>query len=267
MGLQTTIVGGGAMGASIVRGLIDQGVTHHTEIRVVELVPERRSALDKEFGVITTADLPNSGDELPLVILAVKPQNFGDLARRLRPAITSSTLLISIMAGVPRAALNSGLGTDRIVRAMPNIAAQVGHGVSVWISDSGVTDFDRELTRTVLGALGTELEIEHEPLIDVATAVHGSGPAYVFLLAEAWIDAAVGQGLDQATAELLVRETILGSGQLWKISNDSPAALRQAVTSPGGTTAAAIEALAPFNFPSAMRAAIDAATERARELG
>ena len=267
MGVQTTIVGGGVMGASIVRGLIDHGVAHRTDIQVVEVMSKRRSELADKFGVATTAEPPAAGDNMPLVILAIKPQNFGELSETLRPAINSSTFIISIMAGVQRAALKSGLGTDRIVRAMPNIAAQVGHAVSVWISDGGVTDSDRELTRTVLGALGVELEIKHEPLMDVATAVHGSGPAYVFLLAEAWIDAAVEQGLDHATAELLVRETIVGSGKLWEASNDSPAILRQAVTSPGGTTAAALEALAPFNFPSAMRAAIDAATTRARELG
>ena len=170
------------------------------------------------------------------------------------------------MAGVTLETLRTGLGTDRVVRVMPNIAAQVGRGASVWSADSGVNDADRNRTRAVLGALGMEVEIEDESLIDVATAVHGSGPAYVYLLAEAWIEAAVEQGLEREMATHLVRETIAGSAALWQATRSQPAALREAVTSPGGTTAAALAALEDFDFPAAMRAAIDAATRRAKEL-
>ena len=178
----------------------------------------------------------------------MKPQNFQDLAPTLSPALDGGALVISIMAGVTLETLRAGLGTDRVVRVMPNIAAQVGRGASVWIADRGVTSADRNRTRAVLGALGMEVEIDREELIDVATAVHGSGPAYVYLLAEAWINAAAAQGLDREMATQLVRETIAGSAALWQATGSQPAALREAVTSPGGTTAAALAALEEFDF-------------------
>lgn len=264
--MHTAIVGGGAMGASIVRGLIARGGLEPSDLTVAEVVAERRTELADQFGVGVTGNADAAVSGASLVILAVKPQNFQALAPVLRPALDDTALVISIMAGVTLETLRTGLGTDRVVRVMPNIAAQVGRGASVWTADRGVADADRNRTRAVLGALGMEVEIQDESLIDVATAVHGSGPAYVYLLAEAWIDAAEAQGLDRQMATQLVRETIAGSAALWQATGSQPAALRQAVTSPGGTTAAALAALDQFDFPAAMRAAIDAATRRAKEL-
>ena len=254
------------MGAAILRGLIARGGLAPTDLTVAEIDADRRAVLADDFGVGVTGSADAAVSGATLAILAVKPQNFQDLAPALRPALDDAALVISIMAGVTLETLRTGLGTDRVVRVMPNIAAQVGRGASVWIADRGVTAADRNRTRAVLGALGMEVEIEREELIDVATAVHGSGPAYVYLLAEAWIDAAAAQGLDREMATRLVRETIAGSAALWQATGSQPAALREAVTSPGGTTAAALAALEDFDFPAAMRAAIDAATRRAREL-
>ena len=254
------------MGAAIIRGLIARGGLEPSDLMVAEVVADRRAALAQDYGIAVTGDADAAVADASLIILAVKPQNFQELAPTLRPALDGSALVISIMAGVTLETLRSGLGTDRVIRVMPNIAAQVGRGASVWTADSGVTDADRNRTRAVLGALGMEVEIEDESLIDVATAVHGSGPAYVYLLAEAWIDAAVEQGLEREMATHLVRETIAGSAALWQATRSQPAALREAVTSPGGTTAAALAALEDFDFPAAMRAAIDAATRRAKEL-
>lgn len=264
--MHTAVVGGGAMGAAIIRGLIARGGLEPSDLTVAEVVAERRAELAQQFGVGVTGSAEAAVSGASLVILAVKPQNFQDLAPALQPALDGSSLVISIMAGVTLETLRTGLGTDRVVRVMPNIAAQVGRGASVWTADRGVTAADRNRTRAVLGALGMEVEIEDESLIDVATAVHGSGPAYVYLLAEAWIDAAAAQGLDRDMATQLVRETIAGSAALWQATGSQPSALREAVTSPGGTTAAALAALEDFDFPSAMRAAIDAATRRAKEL-
>ena len=254
------------MGAAIVRGLIARGGLEPADLTVAEVLAERRSVLADDYGVTVTGSADDAISGASLVILAVKPQNFQDLAPALRPALDNAALVISIMAGVTLETLRTGLGTDRVVRVMPNIAAQVGRGASVWTADRGVADADRNRTRAVLGALGMEVEIADESLIDVATAVHGSGPAYVYLLAEAWIDAAEAQGLDREMATQLVRETIAGSAALWQATGSQPAALREAVTSPGGTTAAALAALDQFDFPAAMRAAIDAATRRAKEL-
>lgn len=264
--MHTAVVGGGAMGAAIIRGLIARGGLEPADLTVAEVVAERRAALAEDYGIGVAAEADAAVSGAGLVILAVKPQNFQDLAPTLRPALDDTALVISIMAGVTLETLRTGLETDRVVRVMPNIAAQVGRGASVWTADSGVTSADRNRTRAVLGALGMEVEIEDESLIDVATAVHGSGPAYVYLLAEAWIDAAAAQGLDRDMATELVRETIAGSAALWQATRSHPAALREAVTSPGGTTAAALEALDHYDFAAAMRAAIDAATRRAKEL-
>ncbi len=254
------------MGAAIIRGLIARGGLEPADLMVAEVVADRRAALAEDYGIGVTGSAEAAVSGAGLLILAVKPQNFQDLAPTLRPALDSAALVISIMAGVTLEGLRTGLETDRVVRVMPNIAAQVGRGASVWTADSGVTAADRNRTRAVLGALGMEVEIEDESLIDVATAVHGSGPAYVYLLAEAWIDAAAAQGLDRDMATVLVRETIAGSAALWQATRSQPAALREAVTSPGGTTAAALAALEAFDFPAAMQAAIDAATRRAKEL-
>ena len=254
------------MGAAIVRGLIARGGVAPADLTVAEIDAARRAVLGDEYGVGVTGSAKDAVSGATLAILAVKPQNFQDIAPTLSPALDGGALVISIMAGVTLETLRAGLGTDRVVRVMPNIAAQVGRGASVWIADRGVTSADRNRTRAVLGALGMEVEIDREELIDVATAVHGSGPAYVYLLAEAWINAAAAQGLDREMATQLVRETIAGSAALWQATGSQPAALREAVTSPGGTTAAALAALEDFDFPAAMRAAIDAATRRAREL-
>ena len=267
MSAKTIVVGGGAMGTAIVRGLLDSGMLSPVDVVVAEIEEERRELLATQFGVTTSSEPSTCVDSGKVVILAIKPQNFEELSRSIRPVLHAEALVISIMAGVSRARLREALGTDRVVRVMPNIAAQIGHGMSVWIAGDGLSSDDRDITKRVLAVLGSELEIEQESLLDVATAVHGSGPAYLYLLAEAWIDAGVAAGLDRPTSEVLVRQTIAGSVALWEQPGRLPAELRAAVTSPGGTTAAGLEALEKFNFPRAMRAAIDAATRRSRELG
>lgn len=267
MDAKTIVVGGGAMGTAIVRGLLDSGLLSPADLVVAEIEHERREFLAAQFGVATSPEPSTCVDRGGIVILAIKPQNFEELSRSIQPVLREDALVISIMAGVSMARLREALGTDRVVRVMPNIAAQVGQGMSVWIGGDALSSNDRDVTKRVLAVLGAELEIEQESLLDVATAVHGSGPAYLYLLAEAWIDAGVAAGLDRPTSEVLVRQTIAGSVALWEQSGRLPAELRDAVTSPGGTTAAGLAALEPFDFPAAMRAAIDAASRRSRELG
>jgi pyrroline-5-carboxylate reductase len=171
------------------------------------------------------------------------------------------------MAGIKLETLTEQLDSGRVVRAMPNTPAQIGRGVSVWKGGATVNAEDRELTRRILGAVGTEIEAPNESLVDAATAVHGSGPAYVYLVAEAWIDAAVAIGLDHATAETLVRETLAGSAQLWETTDRSPAELRHAVTSPAGTTAAALRVFEEQGLRTAFFDAVESAFLRSQELG
>ena len=152
------------MGAAIIRGLIARGGLEPSDLMVAEVVADRRASLAQDYGIGVTGDADAAVADASLIILAVKPQNFQDLAPTLRPALDGSALVISIMAGVALETLRSSLRTDRVVRVMPNIAAQVGRGASVWTADSGVTDADRNRTRAVLGALGMEVEIEDESL-------------------------------------------------------------------------------------------------------
>lgn len=261
------IVGAGAMGGAMVRGLIARGAARPQDIIVNEPDRERRDALASEHGVTAGAGLPDGVRGARAVVLAVKPQAFASLAGDLCDGLAPEQLVLSIMAGVRLATLTDGLGTGRVVRAMPNMPAQVGRGVAVWMGGSGTNGADRALAARLLGALGTEIEVAAEDAIDAATAVHGSGPAYVFLVAEAWLEAAQDLRLDHTTAETLVRETLAGSVKLWEASGQDPATLRAAVTSPGGTTEAAIQALEARGLREAFKAALQAAYQRSQELG
>ncbi len=261
------VVGAGAMGGTVVSALASSSVTPAASIVVSEIDAPRRDAVAAASGTTAGTGLPQDLDGARAVVLAVKPQVFPDVAGAIRPALESGQLVISIMAGVTLESLESELGSTRIVRAMPNMPAQVGRGVTVWMAGSGVDVEDRQLTQQIVGSFGTEIEVESERTIDAATAVHGSGPAYAFLVAEAWIDAAVAIGLDRDLAATLVRETLAGSAELWAASNESATALRHAVTSPGGTTEAALHAIDERGLRAGFMAAISAAFRRSQELG
>ena len=267
MSVKIALMGAGAMGSALIRGLLAQGAAEATDIIVNEVDKARLDAVVAEHGVSAGPGLPDGASDARVVVLAVKPQSFPALAYPLREALDNSQLVLSIMAGVKLETLTEQLDTGRVVRAMPNIPAQIGRGVSVWMGGATVNAEDRELTRRVLGAVGTEIEVPSESLVDAATAVHGSGPAYVYLVAEAWIDAAVAIGLDHATAETLVRETLAGSAQLWETTGRSPAELRHAVTSPAGTTAAALRVFEEQGLRTAFFDAVEAAFLRSQELG
>ncbi len=267
MGKKIAVFGVGAMGAGLIRGLLARRAAEPTDIIANDPDRERLDAVVSNYGVARGAGAPEGLRDARVVVLAVKPQSFAALAAPLRDALTPDQLVLSIMAGVKLATLADQLSTGRVVRAMPNTPAQVGRGVSVWMVGGAVADDDRDLTRRILGALGVELEVQDEALVDAATAVHGSGPAYVFLMAEGWIDAAVSVGIDRAVAETLVRETLAGSVALWEEAGDSPENLRRAVTSPGGTTAAALDVFDAKGLRAIFRDAVQAAYRRAQELG
>lgn len=260
------VVGAGAMGSTVISALASSNVTPATSIVVSEIDAARRQDVASRSGTIAGRGLPEDLDNCRAIVLAVKPQVFAAVASAIRPSLEPNQLVISIMAGVTLDTLEGKLGTSRVVRSMPNTPAQIGRGVTVWMAGQGLDAEDRRLTQEILAALGTEIEVNSEPTIDAATAVHGSGPAYAFLVAEAWIDAAVAVGLDQDLATALVRETLLGSTELWIARNESPAALRHAVTSPGGTTAAALEVFEERGVRDAFMEAVSAAFRRSQEL-
>ena len=267
MGDMITVFGVGAMGTALIRGLLSRRVAEPQEIIANDVDSERVDAIVSDLGIVSGSGGREGLSGARVVVLAVKPQSFATLAALLRDALTPEQLVISIMAGVNLSTLAGALGTGRVVRAMPNTPAQVGRGVSVWMAGGSVADNDRRLVRQILGALGIEIEVRGEGLIDAATAVHGSGPAYIFLVAEAWIDAAVSVGLDRDVAVMLVRETLAGSAVLWEGSEQSLEDLRRAVTSPGGTTAAALDVFEKQRLRIIFRDAIHAAYRRAQELG
>lgn len=257
------LAGAGKMGGALLEGWLARGldparvavIEPHPSPEIAKLAP-RGVRINPEFDTLSVAAL----------VLAMKPQMFDDAAPRLRNAVRTDTLVLSIMAGVPLARLSAGVG-GAVVRAMPNTPAAIGRGISVAIAASDVTSVQRGLADALLHAAGSVEWIDDEALMDAVTAVSGSGPAYVFLLAEELAKAGVAAGLPVELATRLARETVAGSGELLHRSEQEAATLRQNVTSPGGTTAAALAVLmAADGFGPLLTRAVAEATRRSREL-
>lgn len=262
-----TLIGAGQMGGALVRGWL-QAVRCGGGLTLTVHDPAVDSAVLGELeraGVIVNPPDPGPAD---VVVLAVKPQQFTDAIAKARSAIGPHSLIVSVMAGVTLGALTRALDCDRVIRAMPNTPGQVGQGVTAYVSSAACTPEDLALAEQLLAPLGAVEPIPSERLMDVVTAVSGSGPAYVFLLAEVLAAAAEKEGLDPEIAARLARRTVAGAGALMLHSGDNPAQLRKAVTSPGGTTQAALDVLmAADGLAMLMRRAVAAATQRSRELG
>jgi pyrroline-5-carboxylate reductase len=258
--IDVAVVGGGNMGAALLGGMIASGAFPAERLCVVEVLPERRSELGALFpGVQVSAEIPSCRS----AVLAVKP---ADAAAAARVAVQAgATRVLSIAAGVRLATLDAAAEGAAVIRAMPNTPALVGKGTAAIAAGASASDDDMAWAATILGSVGT-VEVLPEALIDPFTGVAGSGPAYVFLFAEALIDAAVGEGLDRATAERVVRQLMLGSAVLLDRELD-PVALRRQVTSPGGTTAAGIAEFERLDLQTIVAQAVRAATQRSRELG
>ena len=258
---QLTIVGGGNMGAALLGGLLDSAVIAPAAVAVVEVLDSRRSELAALFpGVLVTDEVPPTRAAL----VAVKP---GDVpAAAAAAAAAGATRLLSIAAGVRVATIEAAVGAGvAVVRAMPNTPALVRLGASAIAPGTTAADDDVAWAESILSAVGT-VERMSERDLDLFTAVAGSGPAYVFFVAEALTEAAVADGMSPVVAERVVRQLMLGSATLLDREGD-PTTLRERVTSPGGTTAAGLAVLAERGVGDAVAAAVAAATERSRELG
>ncbi len=255
------IVGGGRMGEALLAGLGSSDWAP-TDLAVVEPDESRRAALSGRFRGIGLLATPVEADG---VVIAVKPQHVHAACTSV--ADTGCRRVLSIAAGVTTTRLEACLpdGTP-IVRAMPNTPAQVGAGAAAIAPGAAAGDADLDWAESILGAVGIVVRVEEE-MLDAVTGLSGSGPAYVFLLTEAMTQAGMAAGLEAAIAAQLARQTVVGAGRLLEQSGDSPAALREAVTSPGGTTAAGLQALRDREFPEAVVAAVQAATKRSQELG
>ena len=258
---ELTVVGGGNMGAALVGGLLDAGAIAPAAMAVVEVVEARRLQLTDMFPSITvTSSVPATRAAL----LAVKPGDVPAAAAEVGAA--GATRVLSIAAGVRLATIEAAVGPDvAVVRAMPNTPALVRLGASAIAAGSAAGDDDVAWAESILSAVGT-VERMPEADLDLFTGVAGSGPAYVFLVAEALTDAAVAEGMSRPVAERVIRQLLLGSATLLDREGD-PAVLRQRVTSPGGTTAAGLAVLDELDVRGAFGAAVRAATARSRELG
>lgn len=258
------VIGGGTMGAAFIRALTSAGIAGVHDFRVCEALPERAQALRDELGVSVTDWLPKAASGAGLIYLSVKPQDLGSLDDL---QLRDDQLVISILAGIRLSQVRRQIGHNVLVRAMPNTPAQVGRGYTVWTADAAVTEEQRGLARRVLGAMGRELYVSDEAAIDRATAISGSGPAYVFMILEALTDAAVQIGVSRAEARRMVLETVIGSAEYAAAADTHLAELRDQVTSPAGTTAAGVRVLERHGLRAALIEAVAAAHDRARELG
>lgn len=265
--MNISIIGGGAMGEAIIRGVLAAGPLSPEDIRVCDIDASRLANLKKNYGVKPVKKYESAIKDTDLVILAVKPQSLPKLLTDLKGLIKKGQLVLSIIAGAKIATIAKGLGHDQIVRAMPNTPSQIGVGITAWTASDRVTLKQKKLAQSVLDAIGKEIYVDSEKYIDMATAVSGSGPAYFFYMIECLNDAAVKIGLPRDTAAELVLETALGSALLAKQSPKPPQELRKQVTSPGGTTAAGIAVLESGKFKELLADAVAAAHKRAKELG
>ncbi|MGB9896690.1 pyrroline-5-carboxylate reductase [Thermanaerothrix sp.] len=261
------LIGPGVMAEAIINGLIRQKVVAPNQIIAAGPRPERGRELTERYGIRFTTDNTEAARSADIVILSVKPQRLEAVLIGLRDQIRPEALVLSIVAGAPIQKIARTLNHPIIVRAMPNTPAQIGQGITVWTASPSVSDAQLEMAKQILGALGQEVFVEEENYLDMATALSGTGPAYVFLFMEALIDAGVHLGFPRRIAEQLVVQTLRGSVEYYALRRAHPASLRNEVTSPGGTSAAALYYLEKAGFRTAISRAVWAAYERSQQLG
>jgi pyrroline-5-carboxylate reductase len=262
-----TLIGPGVMAEAIIGGLIKEKVIPAENIKAAGPRQERLDELAKRYQVKTDLDNAAAVQDADVVILCVKPQKLNEVLEDLHGKVPGEALVISIVAGATLKKLIDGLEHKTVVRSMPNTPAQIGEGMTVWTQSKKTSEMQHELAKQILGALGDEIFVEEESYIDMATAVSGTGPAYVFLFLEAMIDAGVHLGLPRRIAEEMVMQTIKGSIAYYSQNDSHPARLRNQVTSPGGTSATALYYLEKMGFRTAISRAIWAAFTRSEELG
>jgi pyrroline-5-carboxylate reductase len=264
---RTAFVGGGNMARSLIGGLVRAGASG-ADIAVAEPNAGLRDALARDFGVAVHADAADAARNADAVVLAVKPQVMQPVCVSLREvAQARKPVIVSIAAGIRIAQIEAWLGGDlAVVRSMPNTPALIGAGAAGLVANARTDARQRELAQRILDAAGLAVWIDDEALMDTVTALSGSGPAYFFLLVEALEDAAVTQGLPRDTARALATQTCLGAGRMLREDGEAPSVLRQRVTSPNGTTQAALESFDADGLRAIVARAVAAATKRGQEL-
>jgi pyrroline-5-carboxylate reductase len=258
-------IGAGNMAAALIQGLLEQGVARPDQLIASDVRPEALASLAKQHGIATTQD-NQVACAAEVVILSVKPQVFPSLLPELAPFVGSARLVLSIAAGVPLIAIETPLKAARVIRAMPNTPALVGAGATALAAGARASAEDLALARTIFESVGVVVEVE-ERLMDAVTALSGSGPAYLFYVAEALVAAGQAVGLPPDIAKTLALQTVYGAAKLLHESADDPTELRRKVTSPGGTTHAGVTRLEQLEVSSAFEACVVAARDRGKALG
>lgn len=268
--LTIAFIGPGVMAEAMISGLLNKELIPAKNMVASGPELDRNEYLESKYSIRTLWENSEAVKDADVVILSVKPQRLVKVLESMHGAIKKNALVLSIVAGASIGKISRLLGHDIIVRAMPNTPAQIGEGITVWTCSPSVSDYQREIARAVLNAFGKEIFEEEEDYLDKATALSGTGPAYVYLFMEAMVDAGVHMGFSRRVAERLVIETLRGSVDYYDIGaedNRHLARLRNQVTSPGGTSAEALYYLEKAGFRTALSRAIWAAYNRSKELG
>lgn len=261
------LIGGGFMGEAVLSATLAKGVVVAEDVCVAEINDARCAVINASYRVLTTPDPEQAIGDADIVIFAIKPQEFESSAHQLLGKFRREQTVVSIMAGVPIAKIHRALGHPSIVRVMPNTPAAISEGMSVWTATAEVSGVAREQVSAILGAMGREVHVDDEKYLDMATALSGSGPGFVYMLIEAFIDAGVHVGFKRDVAEMLTLQTFIGAAKYAEATGKHPAQLRNEVTSPAGTTAAGLLALETAGVRGAIIDAVEAAYNRSRELG
>lgn len=268
--IKITFIGPGAMAEAMLSGIIRKKLLDHANILISGPIIDRNKELKDKYGVQPFIDNKKAASLADIVILSVKPQRLEKVLEGLRGALKKDTLVLSIVAGASIAKISRLLKHNKVVRSMPNTPAQIGEGITVWCCSLEVDETQKDVTRAILSAFGQEIFVEEEEYLDKATALSGTGPAYVYLFMEAMVDAGVHLGFSRRIAEKLVTETLRGSVDYYDkngLESRHLASMRNQVTSPGGTSAEAIYYLEKAGFRTAISRAVWAAYQRSRELG
>ena len=261
-----SFIGSGIMAEAMIRGLINNNSVQPNQILASDPWQERLDTLQKIYGIRTTTDNRKAAEDGQIIVLSIKPQSVPIVAPEIRGHLRRQDLLISILAGMPIKKLADGTAHAAVVRAMPNTPAQIGQGISVWTATPEVSDVQKEQAQAILGSFGKEIFVDNEDYLDMATALSGSGPGYVFMMMEAMIDAGVHLGFSRRIAEELVFQTMAGSVAYAAQSGKHVAELRNQVTSPGGTTASALYHMEKGGLRTVISRGIWAAYERSVDL-
>jgi len=264
--MKIAFIGGGRMAEAMIKGILGKGLARPQDIIASDISQERLALLSQAYSIRTTSDNRQAIDGSEVVVLAIKPQNLNAVMKDIS-GLAKEQMILSIVAGARIATITNGLEHNLLIRAMPNTPAQIGEGMTVWTATGEISQEQKEVAQSIWQALGREIYVRDEKYLDMATAISGSGPAYIFLTIEALIDAAVDIGWPQETAEELVVQTVLGSARLIQATGKHPTELRNMVTSPGGTTEEGLIVLEEGGLRSLFARAAIAAHEKAKVLG